>query len=73
MNDDLDLDQLADIGDPFAEEARAPIRPRDRSRTPPGRVAHARPDATAIRGSRSPRRSSTTPRGSLFHERRGPT
>jgi len=33
MSDDFDLKQLADIGDPFAEEARAPIRPMDRSRT----------------------------------------
>jgi hypothetical protein len=37
MNEDLDVQQLADIGDPFAEDARAPIRPRDPSRTPPGR------------------------------------
>jgi hypothetical protein len=34
MNDDFDLNRLADIGDPFAEDASAPIRPMDPSRTP---------------------------------------
>ena len=33
MKEDLDLQQLADIGDPFAQDAGAPIRPLDRSRT----------------------------------------
>jgi hypothetical protein len=32
MNDDFDLDRLADIGDPFAESANAPIRPADPAR-----------------------------------------
>jgi hypothetical protein len=32
MNDDFDLKQLADIGDPFADHARAPVRPMDRER-----------------------------------------
>jgi hypothetical protein len=36
MNDDFDLNRLADIGDPFAEDASARIRPMDRSRTPLG-------------------------------------
>ena len=31
MSDDFDLKQLAEIGDPFADEAKAPIRPIDRS------------------------------------------
>jgi hypothetical protein len=30
MNDDFDLKRLAEIGDPFAEDAGAPIRPMDR-------------------------------------------
>ncbi len=34
MNDDFDLNRLADIGDPFAEDVSAPIRPMDPSRTP---------------------------------------
>ena len=34
MNDDFDLNRLADIGDPFAGEAGAPIRAADRSRFP---------------------------------------
>lgn len=34
MNDDFDLERLADIGDPFAEDARAPAPPMDRSRAP---------------------------------------
>jgi hypothetical protein len=33
MSDDFDLKQLAEIGDPFADDARAPIRPMDRSAT----------------------------------------
>jgi hypothetical protein len=34
MNDDFDLNRLADIRDPFTEDARAPVRPMDPS--PPG-------------------------------------
>jgi hypothetical protein len=34
MNDDFDLNRLADIGDPFAEDASAKVRPMDPSRTP---------------------------------------
>jgi hypothetical protein len=49
MSDDFDLKQLADIGDPFAEEARAPIRPMDRSRT---RLAPS-PDRARVRALRT--------------------
>ena len=31
MREDFDLKQFAEIGDPFADDARAPIRPMDRS------------------------------------------
>ena len=29
MNDDFDLERLAEIGDPFADDARAPAPPMD--------------------------------------------
>lgn len=70
MNDDLDLDQLADIGDPFAEDARAPIRPRDRSRTPPGR-SPTRARMQAIRGIALAAALFYDAAWLLFHERRG--
>lgn len=38
MSDDFDLKQLAEIGDPFAEDARAPIPPMDR---PAARLARS--------------------------------
>ncbi len=34
MSDDLDLEQLGGIGDPFAQEASAPARPMDREALP---------------------------------------
>jgi hypothetical protein len=34
MNDDFDLNRLGEIGDPFAGDAGAPIRPADRARFP---------------------------------------
>ena len=42
MNDDFDLERLADIGDPFAEDAKAPAPPMDRSRAPLASPTRAR-------------------------------
>ncbi len=50
MNEDFDLNRLADIGDPFAEDARAPIRPADRTRLPP---AGSSPTRSGVRTRRS--------------------
>ena len=49
MNDEFDLKRLAEIGDPFADDASAPIRPMDR-RAPAGPLADAPPHARAALG-----------------------
>jgi hypothetical protein len=49
MSDDLDLKQLADIGDPFVEDARAPMRPLYRSGA---RMAHS-PTRSRVRALRT--------------------
>ena len=49
MNDDFDLSRLADIGDPFVEDASAPVRPRDPQRARTGRS----PTRPRVRASRA--------------------
>jgi hypothetical protein len=50
MNDDLDLKQLDDIGDPFAGEAAAPARPMTVATLPePVRSSPTRPRVRALR------------------------
>ena len=48
MNDDFDLSRLADIGDPFAEDASAPLRPMDAKRARAG-PSPTRPRVHALR------------------------
>jgi hypothetical protein len=68
MNDDLDLKRLADIGDPFAEDASAPVRPMDRQRA---LVGHS-PTRSRMRALRSVALAAALfyDVAWLFHERR---
>jgi hypothetical protein len=70
MNDDFDLKQLADIGDPFAEDARAPVRPMDPARAPRGR-SPTRSRMRVLRGVALAAALFYDASWLLFHERRG--
>jgi hypothetical protein len=48
MNEEFDINRLADIGDPFAADASAPVRPMDPARMPPRR-SPTRPRLRALR------------------------
>lgn len=69
MNDDFDLNRLADIGDPFAQDVRAPVRPMDRARTPLG-YSPTRPRARALRAVALVAALLYDAAWLLFHERR---
>ena len=68
MNDEFDLKQLAEIGDPFADDASAPIRPMDR-RAPVGH-SPTRPRMRALRWVALAAALSFDAAWLVFHERR---
>ncbi len=69
MNDDFDLQKLADIGDPFAQDAKAPIRPLDRSR--PAAPSPTRARTRALRAIALAAALLCDVAWLLFHETRG--